>query len=291
MAYAPPEFLRERGIEVPGIWTRGDDSPSSSTTTVVANTDAPAAAAVWDIYPPEAMSDLRKFIGESVGKPYSAECSGLAAAKLGDPIHNQETFLTLPMRRQFFETYRHSCYRIYQIPGDAVFVPAGCAHQVCNYSSAVKVAMDFVSPERVEHCRRLTGEFRQLDSRHPRSRDLLQLGNILWWTFAGQQPTPKQPALSDSDSEDEPWQRQRKQKAKSGSRPKKQPKKSATGSGSVSKANNVSSKDSKTRSPSLLSSLSSSFSIEEQDDDDDDDVSGGGGSSDDFLLKTVSNDQ
>ncbi|KAJ2067638.1 hypothetical protein GGI08_001278 [Coemansia sp. S2] len=294
MAYAPPEFLRERGIEVPGIWTRSDDSLSSSTTTVAtaaANTDAPAAAAVWDIYPPEAMSDLRKFIGESVGKPYSAECSGLAAAKLGDPIHNQETFLTLPMRRQFFETYRHSCYRIYQIPGDAVFVPAGCAHQVCNYSSAVKVAMDFVSPERVEHCRRLTGEFRQLDSRHPRSRDLLQLGNILWWTFAGQQPTPKQPALSDSDSEDEPWQRQRKQKAKSGSRPKKQPKKSATGSGSVSKANNVSSKDSKTRSPSLLSSLSSSFSIEEQDDDDDDDVSGGGGSSDDFLLKTVSNDQ
>ncbi|KAJ1923106.1 hypothetical protein LPJ71_000961, partial [Coemansia sp. S17] len=291
MAYAPPEFLRERGIEVPGIWTRSDDSPSTTTTTVAANTDAPAAAAVWDIYPPEAMSDLRKFIGKSVGKAYSAECSGPAAAKLGDPIHNQETFLTLPMRRRFFERYSHSCYRIYQIPGDAVFVPAGCAHQVCNYSSAVKVAMDFVSPERVEHCRRLTGEFRQLDSRHPRSRDLLQLGNILWWTFAGQQPTPKQPALSESDSEDENRQRQPKQKAKSGSRPKKQPKKSATRSGSGSKANNVSGKDSKTRSPSLLSSLSSSFSIEEQDDDDDDDVSGGGGSSDDFLLKTVSNDQ
>ncbi|KAJ2326439.1 hypothetical protein IWW51_002274, partial [Coemansia sp. RSA 2702] len=72
-------------------------------------------------------------------------------------------------------------------PGDAVFVPAGCAHQVCNYASAVKIAMDFVSPERVEHCRRLTGEFRKLDSKHPRGQDLLQLNSILWWTFAGKQ--------------------------------------------------------------------------------------------------------
>ncbi|KAJ1912160.1 hypothetical protein LPJ71_002773 [Coemansia sp. S17] len=211
MAYAPPEFLRERGIEVPGIWTRSDDSPSSSTTTTVtANADAPAAAAVWDIYPPEAMSDLRKFIGNIDDIFYSAECSGPAAAKHGDPIHNQETFLTHPMRQLFFEKYHHSCYRIYQNPGDAVFVPAGCAHQVCNYSSAIKVAMDFVSPERVEHCRRLTGEFRQLDSKHPRRLDLLQLGNILWWTFAGKQEL-------------------------SSKRPRKQVKQSATESGSGSK--------------------------------------------------------
>ncbi|KAJ2064044.1 hypothetical protein GGI17_001236 [Coemansia sp. S146] len=185
----------------PGIWIRSDDG--SSAPPAASNTDAPAAAAVWDIYPPEAMSDLCKFIGKSVGISYSAECSEPVTAKLGDPIHNQETFLTRPMRKQFFERYGHSCYRIYQIPDDAVFVPAGCAYQVCNYASAVKIAMDFVSPERVEHSRRLTEEFRQLNNKHPRNRDLLQFGYILWWTFAGEEPPPNQPELSDLDSEDE----------------------------------------------------------------------------------------
>ncbi|KAJ2860363.1 nuclear pore complex subunit [Coemansia aciculifera] len=276
MAYAPAEFLRERNIEVPGIWTHSDGN--SSAPPAAANTDAPAAAAVWDIYPPEAMSDLRKFIGKSVGMSYSAECSGPVAAKLGDPIHNQETFLTQPMRKRFFEKYEHSCYRIYQIPGDAVFVPAGCAHQVCNYASAVKVAMDFVSPERVEHSRRLTEEFRQLNNKHPRNRDLLQLGNILWWTFAGEQPPPEQPELSDSYSEDERQPRRQKQQAKSGNQPKKQAKKSVAASGAGSKARpepkakDTSSKDRKRHSHSSLSSLSSSFSIEEQEDVDSDDI-------------------
>ncbi|KAJ2060465.1 hypothetical protein GGI17_003752 [Coemansia sp. S146] len=183
MAYAPAKFLCERNINVRRIWSR---SNAGSSTPPAANT---AAAAVWDIYPPEAMSDLYRFIGENVGKSYSTECSGPVAAKLGDPIHNQETFLTRPMRKGFFERHKHHCYRIYQVPGDAVFVPAGCAHQVCNYASAVKATMGFVSPERVEHSRRLTEEFRQLNNKHPRNPDLLQLGNILWWTFAGEQQT------------------------------------------------------------------------------------------------------
>ncbi|KAJ2582035.1 nuclear pore complex subunit, partial [Coemansia sp. RSA 1836] len=191
MAYAPAEFLRERNIEVPGIWTRSDGSPHMSAASK-STTAAPAAAAVWDIYPPEALGNLREFIGQVHDIPFGAECKGPVAAKYGDPIHNQETYLSLPLRQKFFDEYGHKCYRIYQIPGDAVFVPAGCAHQVCNYASAVKVAMDFVSPERVEYSRRLTEDFRQLDGKHPRSRDLLQLGNILWWTFAGKQK-PAQP--------------------------------------------------------------------------------------------------
>ncbi|KAJ2884764.1 hypothetical protein H4R27_001876 [Coemansia aciculifera] len=231
MAYAPVEFLCEHNIEVPGIWTRSADC---SSTPAAATTDAPVVAAVWDIDPPKAIGNLHEFIGERVGKSFSAECSGPVAAKLGDPIHNQETFLTRPMREKFFERYRRSCYRIYQTPGDAVFVPAGCTHQVCNYASAVKVAMDFVSPERVEHSRRLTAEFRQLSNKHPCNCNLLQLGNILWWTFAGEQePSSNQPVLPDADSEDE---RRQKQQAKSGSRPKNQVKKSATESGSGSKA-------------------------------------------------------
>ncbi|KAJ2910916.1 hypothetical protein GGI21_000378 [Coemansia aciculifera] len=197
MAYAPPEFLEEHNIEVPGIWTRGDSNPRSNIAPSPSSQLTAVGAATWDIYPPEAIGHLREYIGILREKPYTAECAGSVAAEFGDAIHSQETYLTRPQRQQFFEAYNHQCYRVYQIPGDAVFVPAGCAHQVCNNTSAVKVAMDFVSPERVKYSRQLTEDFRQLDSKHPRSNDLLQLGCILFWAFAGKQqqppPPPKQP--------------------------------------------------------------------------------------------------
>ncbi|KAJ2813402.1 hypothetical protein H4S07_000714 [Coemansia furcata] len=174
MAYAPVEFLCECNIEVPGIWTHDDGISSTGITAGL------AAAAVWDIYLPEAIGDLCRFIGEKVSMEYTADCSGLIAAKHGDPIHNQETYLTQLMRKEFSEWYGHKCYQIYQIPGDAVFVLAGCVHQVCNYASAIKIAMDFVSPEQVDHSCQLTEEFCQLSSKHLHNPDLLQLGNILW---------------------------------------------------------------------------------------------------------------
>ncbi|KAI8319059.1 hypothetical protein GQ54DRAFT_265969 [Martensiomyces pterosporus] len=158
MAYASKDFLRKNGIEL--------------------------AAAVWDIYPPEALKNLREYI-------YSLDgIAGSLDPSYGDAIHNQATFLTRPHRKQLYDAYGDAggrCYRVYQNPGDAVFVPAGCAHQVCNYASAVKVAMDFVSPERVDQCKQMTDEFRQLQPSHQRNKDLLQLNNILWWTVAGRQ--------------------------------------------------------------------------------------------------------
>uniref|UniRef100_A0A803L2S6 JmjC domain-containing protein n=1 Tax=Chenopodium quinoa TaxID=63459 RepID=A0A803L2S6_CHEQI len=42
--------------------------------------------------------------------------------------------------------------------GEAVFIPAGCPHQVRNLKSCIKVALDFVSPESVGECIRLAGE-------------------------------------------------------------------------------------------------------------------------------------
>ncbi|KAJ2710414.1 hypothetical protein H4R19_003754 [Coemansia spiralis] len=145
-------------------------------------TAAPAAgaAAVWDIYPPESVENLRTYI---------RELKAALGEDVDDPIHDQSTFLTEPQRQELYERFgmAGTCYRVFQSPGDAVFVPAGSAHQVCNYASAVKIAMDFVSPERVDHCRRLSGEFRKLNPAHPRNRDLLQLNSILWWAFAGPQ--------------------------------------------------------------------------------------------------------
>ncbi len=48
-----------------------------------------------------------------------------------DPIHAQSTYLTDPMLADLWTQYRIKPYRIVQRYGDAVFIPAGCPHQVC----------------------------------------------------------------------------------------------------------------------------------------------------------------
>merc|ERR1712060_1015806 len=42
---------------------------------------------------------------------------------------------------------------------EAVFIPAGCPHQVCNTRACLKVALDFVAPESASQCLRLAHEF------------------------------------------------------------------------------------------------------------------------------------
>ena len=58
-------------------------------------------------------------------------------------------------------------YNLLQGLGDAIVVPAGCAHQVRNLRSCISVAADFVAPEHVVHCLRLTDELRYLCARTP----------------------------------------------------------------------------------------------------------------------------
>ncbi|KAM7480947.1 hypothetical protein LguiB_005530 [Lonicera macranthoides] len=59
--------------------------------------------------------------------------------------------------------------------GDAILIPAGCPHQVRNLKSCIKVALDFVSPENVNECIRLTEEFRVLPPNHRANEDKLEV--------------------------------------------------------------------------------------------------------------------
>ncbi|KAJ3035505.1 hypothetical protein HDV00_003711 [Rhizophlyctis rosea] len=135
--------------------------------------DAPAAA-VWDIYSYADLPSLRAFL-----RDYAQE----TGCRIDDPIHDQWIYLNAPLRERLYREYGVRGWRVYQNPGDAVFVPAGCAHQVCNYRDAIKVAIDFVSPESVEMCEGLTKEFRLLTATHRRRPDLLQLKTIFWYAW------------------------------------------------------------------------------------------------------------
>ncbi|ORY03967.1 hypothetical protein K493DRAFT_404815 [Basidiobolus meristosporus CBS 931.73] len=116
------------------------------------------AGAVWDIYHFQDLPKIREFL-----RDYADQMGH----SVDDPIHDQVFYLNETLRQQLFSQYGVRGWRVYQNPGDAVFIPAG-------------LAMDFVSPENVSRCAELTKEFRLLSQGHRRRQDLLQLESILY---------------------------------------------------------------------------------------------------------------
>lgn len=103
------------------------------------------------------------------------------------PIHSQQFFLHSGLRAELLKRKGIKPWRIYQKPGQAVFIPAGCAHQVCNLADCIKVASDFVSIENVGRCWTVTDEFRQQTKGPDLWReDVLQLKTQLLWAWVSQ---------------------------------------------------------------------------------------------------------
>ncbi|KAG6816878.1 hypothetical protein H0H87_002199, partial [Tephrocybe sp. NHM501043] len=184
--------------------------------------DGSQGCAAWDLFRAEDSDALRRFLAEHArthtralkdGKgnkdQTTANAKGPAASAASaaplvdwtanDPIHGQQFYLDEEMRTRLFESTGVKSYRFYQRPGEAVFIPAGCAHQVANMADCIKVAVDFVSPENVERCERLTKEFREQNQCKMWKEDVLQLRTMMWfaWLSCRQQET-----RDEEDSED-----------------------------------------------------------------------------------------
>ncbi|XP_015457383.3 lysine-specific demethylase 3B isoform X1 [Astyanax mexicanus] len=130
--------------------------------------------ALWHIYAAkdaEKIRELLRKVGEEQGQENPPD---------HDPIHDQSWYLDQVLRRRLYEEYGVQGWSIVQFLGDAVFIPAGAPHQVHNLYSCIKVAEDFVSPEHVKHCFRLTQEFRHLSTTHTNHEDKLQVKNIIY---------------------------------------------------------------------------------------------------------------
>lgn len=78
-------------------------------------------AAVWDIFPADATDTIRRFLQES------------SSTDIDDPVLRQTFYISTPQMNQLREEYNVISWRIYQNPGEAVFIPAGCAHQVYRW--------------------------------------------------------------------------------------------------------------------------------------------------------------
>ncbi|XP_010035268.2 lysine-specific demethylase JMJ25 isoform X1 [Eucalyptus grandis] len=129
--------------------------------------------AVWDIFRRQDVPKLVEYL-QRHWKEFR-HINNLPVESVIHPIHDQTLYLTERHKKQLKEEYHIEPWTFEQQLGEAVLIPAGCPHQVRNRQSCIKVALDFVSPENVQECVRLTEEFRKLPRDHRAKEDKLEV--------------------------------------------------------------------------------------------------------------------
>ncbi|RPD53957.1 hypothetical protein L227DRAFT_589116 [Lentinus tigrinus ALCF2SS1-6] len=130
--------------------------------------------AEWYIFDPSDLKPLRGYLHSK----RSSTGVGRASEEAEDPIHVQQTFINEVMLAEL-ASHGVRPYKIQQHPGDAVFIPAGAAHQVSNVQACIKVACDFLNIEGILESSHIVQDFRW-----DRLPDVLQLDIVLWDAWA-----------------------------------------------------------------------------------------------------------
>ncbi|KAI0059793.1 hypothetical protein BV25DRAFT_1808342, partial [Artomyces pyxidatus] len=131
-----------------------------------------AGGALWHIFAREDVTGLRAFLRTVQSTP-----------EIGDPIHNQSIYLTPSMLESLARDHNIRPFTIRQRVWDAVFIPAGCPHQVSNETDTIKIACDFLSVEDVAASIRVASELRMQRLARGFGDDVLQLTNCLWYAW------------------------------------------------------------------------------------------------------------
>ncbi|KAF1421759.1 Lysine-specific demethylase 3B, partial [Spheniscus magellanicus] len=131
--------------------------------------------ALWHIYAAkdaEKIRELLRKVGEEQGQENPPD---------HDPIHDQSWYLDQTLRKRLYDEYGvphppgQLFPSLYTERDSTWYGMSLWPVWVHNLYSCIKVAEDFVSPEHVKHCFRLTQEFRHLSNTHTNHEDKLQV--------------------------------------------------------------------------------------------------------------------
>ncbi|PKA67037.1 Ribonuclease E/G-like protein, chloroplastic [Apostasia shenzhenica] len=132
-----------------------------------ANEENKEGGALWDIFRREDIPKLQEYLQKHFTE--FKHIYNAPVEKVVHPIHDQSFYLSFDHKRKLKDEFGIEPWTFVQKLGDAVFIPAGCPHQV---------ALDFVSPENLQECIRLTEEFRLLPPDHRAKEDKLEVRKI-----------------------------------------------------------------------------------------------------------------
>ncbi|XVE92931.1 hypothetical protein REPUB_Repub01dG0146300 [Reevesia pubescens] len=151
--------------------------PSETFGNKIEEAEAVEGGAIWDIFRRQDVPKLQDYLKKHFREFRYVHCCPVS--QVVHPIHDQSFFLTMDHKAKLKKEYGIEPWTFVQKLGEAVFIPAGCPHQVRNIKSCIKVALDFVSPENVGECVRLTEEFRVLPHDHRAKEDKLEVKKMI----------------------------------------------------------------------------------------------------------------
>ncbi|KAL6176150.1 hypothetical protein ACLB2K_052786 [Fragaria x ananassa] len=153
------------------------DIPVTNYGNKLKESDVTEGGALWDIFRRQDVPKLQVYVMKHFKEFRHIHCCPVQ--QVVHPIHDQTFYLTVQHKKMLKEEYGIEPWTFIQKLGDAVFIPAGCPHQVRNLKSCIKVAMDFVSPENVGECFHLTEVFRTLPEDHRAKEDKLEVKKMI----------------------------------------------------------------------------------------------------------------
>ncbi|XP_051128190.1 lysine-specific demethylase JMJ26-like isoform X2 [Andrographis paniculata] len=154
--------------------SKQDDHEHMSCTASAGSEDG---GALWDIFRREDVPKLNEYL-----RKHSREFRHTFCAPVEEVVHpilDQCFYLSNEHKLRLKEEYGVVPWTFMQKLGEAVFIPAGCPHQVRNLKSCTKVAADFVSPENLHECLKLAEEFRKLPINHRAREDKLEVKKMI----------------------------------------------------------------------------------------------------------------